>query len=32
MRSVYIELIHKLEFEEDLENWSPKAITTWMSC
>ena len=22
MRSVYIELIHKLEFEEDLENWS----------
>jgi two-component system, NtrC family, nitrogen regulation sensor histidine kinase NtrY len=22
MRSVYIELVHKLEFEEDLENWS----------
>jgi two-component system nitrogen regulation sensor histidine kinase NtrY len=22
MRSVYVELIHKLEFEEDLENWS----------
>jgi signal transduction histidine kinase len=22
MRSVYIELIHKLEFEEDLQNWS----------
>ncbi len=22
MRSVYIELIHKLEYEEDLENWS----------
>ena len=22
MRSVYIELIHKLEFEKDLENWS----------
>jgi two-component system, NtrC family, nitrogen regulation sensor histidine kinase NtrY len=22
MRSVYIELMHKLEFEEDLENWS----------
>ena len=25
MRSVYIELIHKLEFEEDLENWSSES-------
>jgi signal transduction histidine kinase len=25
MRSVYIELMHKVEFEEDLENWSSDA-------
>ncbi len=25
MRSVYIELVHKLEFEEDLENWSSES-------
>ena len=26
MRSVYIELMHKVEFEEDLENWSSDAL------